>query len=111
MLNREVKYIIVKDKNNRLRHFKSDYLHHRQLAESKGFFGLDCIIEQGLFLDNELYILECYNQKHLLKKSSRYIGNRLTVYQDIRLASFLKGRELESQLYYSKKSIGLKNGD
>ena len=42
-------------------------------------------------------------------KAGHYIGNRLNDYQDLRLTSWLRGRELESQLYYSKGI--LKEGD
>ena len=108
MLN-EIKYIIVRDKlNNRLRHFKSDYLHHYTLARDNGFDSSD-ILEAGLFLEGDIYILECIYLDHLKKKENRFIGNRLNFYQDNRLKAWLKGRELESNLYYSK-SI-LKDGD
>jgi len=101
---RETKFIIIKDNQNRLKHFKSDYLHHCTIARDKGYSESD-IVESGLFLDGALFILECINQRHLVKKREHYIGNKLNDYQDLRLQSFLKGRELESQLYYSKKPI------
>lgn len=105
----ELKYIIVKTKLGQLKHFKSEWCHHSTIARDKGFNSCD-IVEAGLFLDKQLYIVECSNQKHLEKHRQQYIGNRLNFYHDLRLKSFLKGRELESQLYYSKKSI-LPNGD
>jgi len=101
----EIKYIITKD----LKHFKSDYLHHEAIARDNGYHFQD-IIESGLFLDNTIYILECQSQEHISKRARHYIGNKLNYYQDIRLASWLKGRELESSLYYSKKPI-LREGD
>ncbi len=105
MLSREIKYIIVRDKNsNRLHHFKSDYLHHYTIARDNGYDSPD-ILEAGLFLEGHLYILESVYLKHLEKKENFYIGNRLNFYQDLRLQAFLKGRELESGLYYSKKPL------
>lgn len=109
MLN-EIKYIIVKDKvRGFLRHYKSDWLHHETIARDKGYNSSD-IIEAGLFLEGRLYILEGISQEHLKKRAEHYIGNRLNFYQDLRLQSFLKGRELESNLYYSKEPI-LREGD
>jgi len=97
-MNKETKYIIIKNSKGFLRHYKSNVLHHNQLARCKGYNSLD-ILEAGLYLEGKLYILDCIDNKHLLKHSWEYIGNRL---DDILLKEFLKGRELESQLYYSK---------
>jgi len=98
---REIKYIIIKDKAGRLHHLKNEHLHHYTIARDKGYSERD-IIETGLFLEGQLYILESISQEHLIKRARHYIGNSLNLYQDIRLKTFLKGRELESQLYYSK---------
>jgi hypothetical protein len=106
----ETKYIIVKDKNGSLRHFKSDWLHHETIARDNGYSFKD-ILECGIFLDKRLYIMECQSELHLRKKSGFYVGNQLNLYQDERLASWLKGRELESMIYYNKKAIGLREGD
>jgi hypothetical protein len=106
---KEIKYIIVKDKQGFLRHYKSDWLHHETIARDNGYNSSD-IIEAGLFLEGHLYILESQSQSHLKKRANNYIGNRLNVYQDLRLANWLRGRELESSLYYSKEAI-LKEGD
>jgi len=100
----EKKFIIVKDKTGKLRKFTSDYKHHYTIARDNGYERND-IIESGLFLDKTLYILESENEKHLLKHKDNYIGNRLNDYQDIRLINWLKSRELESSLYYSKQAI------
>ena len=100
----EIKYIIVKDKAGRLHHFKSNWLHHYTIARDNGY-NEDQVIESGLFLDKHLYILECEGRAHLVKHSREYIGNCLNFYQDIKLKSWLAGRELESSLYYSKKPI------
>jgi uncharacterized protein YegP (UPF0339 family) len=109
--NCEVKYIIVKDKAGHLRHYKSEYDHHETIARNNGYNSSD-IIEAGLFLEGYLYILEGISQEHLKRRAEHYIGNRLNFYQDLRLEAWLKGRELETQLYYSKKPIGiLKEGD
>jgi hypothetical protein len=110
---REIKYIIVKDKiTGRARHFCSEFLHHETIARDNGYNSSD-IIEAGLFLDRRCYILECQDIKHLERRAGHYIGNRLNDYHDLRLANWLRGRELESQLYYSKKPIykTLKEGD
>lgn len=109
MLN-EIKYIIVKDKTRGfLRHYKSDYLHHQTIARDNGYNESN-IIEAGLFLDKHLFILECINQSHILKHKRNYIGNCLNEYQDLRLTNWLRGRELESQVYY-KIPAYLKEGD
>lgn len=105
MLSREIKYIIVRDKqDNRLRHFKSDYLHHYTIARDNGFDSSD-ILEAGLFLEGHLYILESIYLKHLEKKEIFYIGNRLNFYHDLRLQTFLKSRELEAGYYYKLPGI------
>lgn len=102
----ENKFIITKDG----KHFKSDWKHHYTIARDNGYNVSD-IIEAGIILDKEMFILECQKEAHLLKHQEKYIGNALNKYQDKRLASWLKGRELESQLYYSKSVIGLREGD
>lgn len=103
--SREIKFIIVRDKTSgRLHHFKSEVLHHYELSRAVGYDSQD-ILEAGLFLEGQLYILESIYLKHLEKKQDFYIGNRLNFYHDLRLQAFLRGRELESSLYYSKKSI------
>jgi hypothetical protein len=101
----EVKYIITKDG----KHFKSEWLHHSTIARDNGYSEKD-IVECGLFLDKQLFILECSNAKHVLKHKDRYVGNALNIYQDKRLTSWLKGRELDSKLTYCKE-IGLRGGD
>ena len=107
----ELKYIIVKDKaSGLLRHYKSDCLHHVTIAHDNGYQARD-IIESGLFIDRKLFILECLSLDHLQRRKAYYIGNCLNDYHDTRLKNWLKGRELESYLYYSKKPIGLKDGD
>ena len=107
MLKKEVKYIIVRDKiNNRLRHFKSDWLHHYSIAKDNGYSSSD-ILEAGLLLEGRLYILEGIYLKHIEKRAEKFIGNRLNFYQDLRLTEWLRGRELESSLYYSKKPAGI----
>lgn len=104
MLNKEIKYIIVKDKIGHLKHFKSDFLHHETIARDNGIDSR-AVIECGLFLEGHLYILECESQEHLQRRAGRYIGNRLNYYHDLRLEAWLRARTLESNLYYSKKPI------
>jgi len=105
MVSREIKYIIVRDKlSNRLHHFKSDYLHHYTIARDNGYSSSD-ILEAGLFLEGNLYILESIYLKHLEKKEKFYIGNRLNFYQDLRLQNWLKSRELEAGYYYTLPGI------
>jgi len=109
MLN-ETKYIIVRDKiNNHLRHYKSDFLHHYTIARDNGYNSND-ILEAGIILDKELFILECIILEHLKRRSNKFIlGSN---YQDIKLTKWLQGRELESQLYYSRARRGvLPEGD
>jgi hypothetical protein len=102
----EVKFIITKDG----KHFKSDWLHHQTIARDNGYSEKD-VIEAGMILDGQMFIIECNNQKHIGKHSDRYIGNALVNYSNERLISWMRGRELESQLYYSKNTIGLREGD
>jgi len=106
----ETKFIITKD----LRHFKSDYLHHSQIARARGYTP-DDILETGVIIDTKIFILET-EPEHLRKHLDRYIGNVLYSLNpncfDIKLKEWLRGRELESQLYYSKRPLGiLKEGD
>jgi hypothetical protein len=66
----------------------------------------------GLFLQGHKYILESIFLDHLKKQENFYIGNRLNFYGDKVLENWLKARDLESGLYYSKKTIaGLGEGD
>jgi len=97
---REIKYIIVRDRiTGRLRHFKSDWLHHYTIARDNGFDSSE-ILEAGIVLDCKLFILECIILKHLERRKEKFIlGNE---YQDIRLSKWLQRRELESQLYYNR---------
>jgi len=102
----EYKFIITKD----LRHFKSDILHHYDIAINNGYDFTD-ILESGLFIEGQIFILESQNRKHLLKHKGIYLGNILQDSQSegevLRLlaSSWLRGRALESQLYYSKGII------
>jgi len=106
----EIKYIIVKNKNGQLRHLKSDWLHHFTIARDNGYLECD-IIECVIFLDKKNFILECSDKKHLERRLNRYIGIRLNEYQENKLELWLKGRELESQLFYKKQKIGIRDGD
>lgn len=106
----EVKFVIVKNKLGNMQHLKSDWKHHFTIARDNGFCEKD-IIECGVFLDKTMFILDCTSQKHLEKHKKQYVGNALNEYQDMRMQNWLKGRELESMLYYSKKSVGLRDGD
>jgi hypothetical protein len=111
MNNQEIKFIIVRDRiTGKLHHFKSDWLHHYTIAHDNGYDSSE-ILEAGLFLSGQMYILECILLQHLKNKERYYIGNRLNFYHDIRLENWLKARALESQLYYSKKPVGLREGD
>ena len=109
MLN-EIKYIIVRDKKTgHLRHFKSDFLYHYTIARDNGFESND-ILEAGIILDKELFILECIITEHLKRRNNKFILG--TDYQDVKLTKWLQGRAIESQLYYSKNRRGvLPEGD
>ena len=101
---REIKFIIVRDKvSGHLRHFKSEWLSHYTLARDNGFNSSD-IIEAGLILDKNLYILECIILNHLYKTKKFILGNN---YQDIRIEAYNKGRETESLYSYGY----IKEGD
>jgi hypothetical protein len=115
MNNKEIKYIIVRDRQtNKLRHFKDNFYHHCIIAQNNGYDSSE-ILEAGIFLFGRLHILESVYIKHLEKKQDFYVGNILSQnflkgkYQE--LENFLKGRQLESQLYYSKRPVGLRDGD
>ena len=66
-------------------------------------------------IDKQLFILDGTNQAHLLKHKTIYLGNILNDKEAENTAlnklsvNWLRGRELESQLYYSKGA--LKEGD
>ena len=108
ILMKEIKFIIVRNKAGHLVHLKSDWLHHETIARDNGYSAKE-ILESGIFLDSSMFIVECVNQRHIERKKDMYVGN--CAYQDIRLNSWLKGRELESQLYFSKERVGLREGD
>jgi hypothetical protein len=94
---REIKYIILKDNQGKLRHFKSDFTSHYCLAENNGYDSSKIIL-CGVILDGKTFILECQDLEHLYKRSNRFIGGN--DYQDIRLKAFFRGRELESLYSY-----------
>ena len=102
----EKKFIITKDG----KHFTSEWLHHITIARDNGYDIKD-VVECGMFLDKDMFILECSDEKHIRKHPKRYIGNALNEYQDLRLVNWLKARELESMVYYGKKAVGLREGD
>jgi len=102
----ENKFIITKDG----KHFKSDWLHHATIARDHGYDMKD-VVECGMFLDKTMFIIECADNRHLSKHSRRFVGTALNEYNDLRIKSWLKGRELESMLYYGKQAIGLREGD
>jgi len=106
---REVKYVILRDMQGKLRRVKSEWKHHYQMACDNGITDSALILECGIFLDAKMIILECLNQRHLLKKKEFYVGNAIAT--DTRLPLWLQARELESAVYYNKKAIGLREGD
>lgn len=111
MLSREIKFIILRNEAGQLKHYKSDYLHHFDIARHYGYNSSD-IIEAGLFLSGHKYILECLFIDHLKKRENFYIGNKLQFTGDKTLENWLKSRELEARLYYSIKPLGrLPEGD
>jgi hypothetical protein len=112
MNNKEIKYIIVRDRQtNKLRHFKDTFYHHCIIAQNNGYDSSE-ILEAGIFLFGRLHILESIYIKHLEKKQDFYVGNILYTGNTSKdLENFLKGRQLESQLYYSKQPVGLREGD
>lgn len=108
----ETKFIITKDR----KHFKSDTFHHLEIAREYNYKKLDDILETGLIIGNKIFILECQDQRHLIKHTRQYIGNVLYKLNpncfDIQLKQWLKARELESHYYYSKRPINaLPEGD
>jgi hypothetical protein len=106
---KEIKYIILRDKKTgHLRHFKSDYLHHYTIARDNGYNSED-ILEAGIFLDKHIYILECIILSHLNRRKEKFVFS--SIYQDIRLNTWIKGRELESQVYYKRPAGILPEGD
>ena len=111
MNNKEIKFIIVRDRiTNRLHHFKDNFYHHCIIAQNNGYDSSK-ILEAGIFLFGRLYILESVYIKHLEKKQDFYVGNNLYIKPSEQLQNFLRGRQLESQLYYSKRPVGLREGD
>lgn len=114
----EIKYIIVKDVFGHLRHFKSEWKHHSNIARDNGYDMQD-VLECGMFLEHKLFILECINNTHMVKKANNVIANNLYQEERIRvqtgqigtMQNWLRSRELESEYYYSKKRVGLREGD
>lgn len=102
----EKKFIITKDG----KHFKSEELHHITIAENNGYKSED-IVERGIFLDNHLFIMECENQRHFNKKKIEEQYKLNVAYNTTMFRNWLKGRELESQLYCRRNIIGLREGD
>ena len=100
----ENKFIITKDG----KHFKSDWQHHENIAKSNGISWND-VVECGMFLDKQLFILECCDMKHMQKKQDKCICGRLNFYQDMRLENWAKAREAESRHMY--QYAGLREGD
>jgi len=114
---KEYKYIIVKGDAGRLYHFKSDILHHWELARGRGYDIAD-ILESGLFISGQIFILECNNREHLLKHKGIYLGNILQDREaegealNLLATQWLKSRTLESAYYYTLKPAGqLGEGD
>lgn len=116
---KDKKFIIIKTKIGKLNHFTSDTMHHSQLARAKGYKPED-IVESGVIIENKKFIFECENKEHILKHKNEYIGNVLNNQElNDKIArgmynlavNYLKTRELESQLYYSKQAVGLPDGD
>jgi hypothetical protein len=93
----EVKFIITKDG----KHFKSDWLHHQKIARDNGYSENE-IIESGIIMDKQLFILECQDKKHVSKKKNNYLG-RLDYFQDLRL---MRAREVESRYMYKTEREG-----
>lgn len=102
---KEIKFIILRDKQGKLRHFKSDFLQHYTLARDNGFDS-DKILESGIILEGRIFILDCIIQAHLSKTNKFILGNN---YQDIKLEVYNKSREAESRYLY--QYAGLKEGD
>lgn len=96
-----IKYIIA-IKDNKIKHYKSDYLSHNDIASDKGIIYYNQIIERGIIEDNQCYIIECDNTRHFDKKDYQ---NKLYVRDFLNF----KSREVESR--YSYKLSGLKEGD
>ena len=104
---RDIKFIITKD----LKHYKSEYKDHYIIARDNGYDVKD-ILESGLIVDSQLYILECYAVNHRVKisKGKKFIANDVNKYlNELTEYRILKARQAESRLKY--KYSGLPEGD
>ena len=109
----DVKFIIVKDKQNKLRHYKSDIYDHYHIAKLNGY-DVKELLETGMIIDKTFYILECYNDNHRKKitENKKFIANDVNKYlEELTNYRILKAREMESRYMYDKNSVGLKEGD
>jgi hypothetical protein len=59
------------------------------------------VIETGIIIDKTVFILECKDNNHALRRKSRFIG--CNEFNDLRLINWLKGRQLESIVYLCGK--------
>ena len=94
---REQKYIITY-KNGKLRHFKSDWLHHQTIARDNGYSERE-IIEAGVLLDGKPFIFDCVERRHKERRRDRLIGDR-AVDLSFNVRSYLKARQVESLYFY-----------
>jgi hypothetical protein len=89
----EIKFIIARDKQGRLRHFKSAWYNHDTIARYNGVDAWRGVIEAGLIIAGHIIVLECINQKHYLKNASNNVLNTI----------LLKSREAETKILYRIK--------
>jgi hypothetical protein len=97
-----IKYIIA-IKNNKLRHYKTDWQSHEDLAFSNGIYKPEQVLECGLLLEHKPLILECRSENH----KQKHFYDKLAFDPSI-----LRARAAESlYMYKSTREPLFKEGD
>jgi hypothetical protein len=91
-----IKFIIA-TKSGQLRHFKSDWENHDNIARHNNVDPYSQVIETGLIVDSNVLILECSQAEHKLK----HFYNKVMFDPGI-----LRARQTESVYSYKVKSEG-----
>jgi hypothetical protein len=94
---------IIAIKQGKLKHFKSEWENHDDIARHNNIDTWDEVIETGIIQEGQILLLDCKQQKHWHKRQSR---DDLLWESSWRMS---KAREAES--LYSYRYAGLREGD
>jgi hypothetical protein len=112
---REYKFIIVKDRQGQLRHFKGEVDHY--LLAKHNHYDITQVIEEGYFIDKQIVIQNCINQEHKEKVLKLDLFKALVFKDCSKFFELLtqrrleRIREIESKYIYEKNLTGLREGD